>query len=295
MPEPVPFPQCRDCVLGLAKAAAELAAPDDPGRRRRALAAGRLALEQAEAPGMTSPLLANRVLAAVRRASGVDDPYAEFKRREMARARELTGRLGAGAGRGLRPALELAALGNSLDFFKDPDQTLAELEELAGAGLAFYQDDTDRLERAAAGGIGTLVYLTDNAGEIYFDLPLFRELAGRSSRAVLAVKGGPAANDLTRAELRAPGLAGRFERVEDTGCDGVGVDWERASPRFKALLGSAGLVLAKGMANFLTLRGRPLPAPLFFVFKLKCAPMVQDLDAPADSYWALWRPAGATI
>jgi uncharacterized protein with ATP-grasp and redox domains len=47
--------------------------------------------------------------------------------------------------------------------------------------------------------------------------------------------------------------------------------------------------MAKGMANFETIPVGPLTAPVFFLFRVKCEPIRQHLDAPAESFWALWH------
>ena len=103
------------------------------------------------------------------------------------------------------------------------------------------------------------------------------------------VKGGPGLNDLTRAELKAAGLDKRFEAVMDTGTDGIGIDWENVSRAFLDLIASADLVISKGMANFETLYPQDMTAPVFFMFKAKCEPIQNYVQAPADSFLALWK------
>lgn len=140
-----------------------------------------------------------------------------------------------------------------------------------------------------------VLYLSDNAGEIYFDYPLYEYIQKRAKRTVLVVKGGATLNDLTRAELHASKLEERFAEVSDTGTDGVGIDWDRVSQEFLGLLKEADLILSKGMANFESLYPRELVSPVFFLFKAKCQPMQAYLSAPAESFWALWyggKPKG---
>ena len=98
-----------------------------------------------------------------------------------------------------------------------------------------------------------VLYLTDNAGEIYFDMPLYEYLKKHCGRIYLVVKGGPSLNDLTRVELQSQKLIGRFDIVADTGTDGAGIDWDNVSREFIDLVASADLIVSKGMANFETL------------------------------------------
>ena len=290
-----PFPQCTDCLMGLARQAAAQASGDNSNFLSQAEAVTREILSDAEQRGLTSPDAGNRILREVRIRSGVSDPYAEFKAREMAQARKVFSQIKRTLRDDLRSRVNLAVLGNSLDFFTDPEQTLSEIPNQIKKGILFYHDDVDRLERFLSRNVRLVLYLADNAGEIYFDQPLYHYIRERADRVVLVVKGGPSLNDVTRVELRADDLEGRFSEVADTGTDGVGIDWEQVSKEFLDLVGQADLIVAKGMANFESLYPRALSAPVFFLFKAKCRPIQDYLNAPAESYWALWRdgyPAG---
>jgi len=286
------FPGCRQCLEGLARTAAELAAGGDPGLLRRAREAGQRALAQSEGAPLSPPEVANRILRAVRQETGARDPYREFKAREQAAARQAAIQARELMGDSLESLVGLAALGNSLDFFKAPAEAMAEVRASLREGFSLHHNDTPRLERFLAAGRGLALYLTDNAGEIFFDLPLFRRLGRRLEKVVLVVKGGPALNDLTRDDLAAAGLLGEFAQVADTGVEGAGVEWPLVSEEFKALVEQAGLIVAKGMANFESLYPLSLPSPVFHIFRVKCRPMRDYLHAPVNSHWALWRAAG---
>jgi uncharacterized protein with ATP-grasp and redox domains len=289
-----PFPQCMDCLVSLARSAAVLAADGNPRLQAEAEAAAREILEGARGSGLSSPDLANRILRAVGRLSDVPDPYARFKALEMAAAREAFDRTKGVLGEDLRSLASLAVLGNSLDFFKVPEETLSRIPEQLRAGLCFYHDDLDRLDAFLKGRPSRVLYLADNAGEIYFDLPLYDYVRKRCRRTVLVVKGGPAVNDLTRAELKAAGLEGQFDEVADTGTEGAGIDWEHVSAAFLERVSRADLILSKGMANFETLYPRRLSAPAFYLFKVKCRPIQDYIQAPEESYVALWEePTGS--
>ncbi|UCH07975.1 MAG: DUF89 family protein [Deltaproteobacteria bacterium] len=286
-----PSRQCSDCLMGLARQAAAQARGDDSSFLLQTEAVAREILAEAEQKGLTSPDVGNRILREVRIRSGVSDPYVEFKAREMAQARKILSHMKGTLSDDLRSCVNLAALGNSIDFFTDPEQTLSEIPNQIQKGAFFFHDDIDRLEGFLSASPGLVLYLTDNAGEIYFDQPLYEYIQKRAGRTVLVVKGGPSLNDLTRAELRADELEERFNEVADTGTDGVGIDWGRVSKEFLDLVDQADLILAKGMANFESMYPRELSCPVFFLFKVKCQPMQDYLEAPGESYWALWKEA----
>jgi uncharacterized protein with ATP-grasp and redox domains len=275
--------------MGLARQAAAQASGDDSSFLLQTEAAAREILADAEQKGLTSPDVGSRILREVRIRSGVSDPYAEFKAREMAQAQKVFSRIKIAPGDDLRSRASLAVLGNSIDFFTNPDEALSQIPEEIRKDALFFHDDIDRLEGFLSAGPGLVLYLTDNAGEIYFDQLLYEYIQERAGRTVLVVKGGPALNDVTRAELKVSGLDKEFSEVADTGTDAIGIDWKHVSKGFLDLIDQADLVVAKGMANFESMYPRGLRTPVFFVFKAKCRPMQHYLKAPGESYWALWR------
>jgi len=285
-----PFPQCVDCLMSLAKNAAHLAAEGDPDLATKAEATARKILKDVKDTGLSSPQIANRIIKEVQHLTGVSDPYVEFKSQEMAQAQRIFSHVKDSVRSDLRSRVRLAILGNSLDFFKSPEEALAEIPEQVRNGLSLFYDDLDRLESFLAEDPGLVLYLTDNSGEIYFDLPLYEYIRNRSRRTVLVVKGGPSLNDLTRSELRLAGIEDKLGEVADTGTEGAGVDWDHVSKEFLGLVEAADLILAKGMANFETIYPRgELAAAVLFLFKVKCEPVKEYIQAPADSFLALWR------
>jgi uncharacterized protein with ATP-grasp and redox domains len=284
-----PIPQCIDCLLKLAKNTVLLATDDNPGLVEKSDRAARQILADAEVNPTSSPEIANRIIREVRRLTGVPDPYIEFKAREMEQARKLFSQLKANGGETLRSRVSLATLGNTLDFFINPEQALAGIPPQSLNEIPFFRDDIDQLEACLRKAPSMVLYLTDNAGEIYFDGPLHEYIRERSRKIILVVKGGPSLNDLTRAELKTAGLEKRFDPVMDTGTDGAGIDWENASRDFLDLMASADLVISKGMANFETLYPREMAAPVFFLFKVKCEPIQNYIQAPANSFMALCK------
>jgi uncharacterized protein with ATP-grasp and redox domains len=284
-----PFPQCVDCLTSLALKSAELAAGDTPRLKENARSVALEIFEHAKNAGLNSPEVSNRILRKIKQLSGSTDPYTIVKDQEMALAKEIFSRIEDLIKPDLRSLISLAVLGNYLDFFKDADEVLSEIPDQIEHGLSFFYDDVDRLESFLSKTPELVLYLADNAGEIYFDLPLYDYIKERSRRCVLVVKGGASLNDLTRRELQMADLEDRFDEVADTGTDGVGVDWNRVSSEFLNLVNSADLIMSKGMANFETTYPREMATPCFFLLKVKCRPVQDYVQAPMDSHLALWR------
>jgi len=283
------FPECTACLMSLAKNAVRLAAGGNTGLATKAEATAQKLLRNVKYMGLSAPQIANRIIREVRRLTGVSDPYAEFKTQEMAQAQRIFSQSKAYVGSDLRSCVTLAILGNSLDFFETPEKALAGIPDRMQNGLTLFFDDVDRLESFLAKEPGLVLYLTDNSGEIYFDLPLYDYIKNRAGRTVLVVKGGPSLNDLTRAELRSAGIEDMVGEVADTGTEGAGVDWERVSEEFLDLIESADLIVSKGMANFETIYPNQLSPAILFLFKVKCEPIQNYIQAPVGSFLALWR------
>jgi uncharacterized protein with ATP-grasp and redox domains len=284
-----PTPQCADCLMSMAKDVMTLANADHARLIEEADRISRDILADAMAAESSSPQIANRILREMRHLTGIEDPYAEFKSREMAQGRKIFSQLKNNLADNLRSHASLAALGNSLDFFHNSAHALADIPHQFGNGFSFYCDNLDQLETFLAKKPQRILYLTDNAGEIYFDIPLYDYLKQHCRQLYLVVKGGPALNDLTRAELQSANLQDRFDAVADTGTDGAGIDWDHVSMEFLDLFASADLIISKGMANFETLYPKSIPAASFYLFKVKCEPIQNYIQAPVNSFMALWK------
>ncbi len=246
----------------------------------------------------SSPAAANRIIREIKQLTGVSDPYFLFKKRELRQAREIYDTMEGVMGEDLRSRAALAVLGNSLDFFIHPEKSLSSLPETIEAGITFYYDDISRLEHFLSSNPGLVLYFGDNAGEIFFDIPLFRVIRERAKQAILVVKGGPSLNDLTRAEIKSEQLESEFKDLADTGTDGLGIDWDHVSTDFKDLFRSADLIISKGMANFETLYTNDTKTPstdIFFLLKVKCNPISSYLKAPQGSYCAIWQEGNRSL
>ncbi|MEJ2730852.1 MAG: ARMT1-like domain-containing protein [Deltaproteobacteria bacterium] len=268
-----PIPQCIDCLMSLAKSAAAMAGADDAAIVKKAEAVTREILEDAGDNRLSSPQLAGKILREIRRLTGVADPYKQFKAQEMALARKIFSKINSNDSNDLRSCVNLATLGNSLDFFKNPAETLAEIPIQLDTGVSYFYDDIHQLAAFIKKKPQRVLYFSDNAGEIFFDILLYGYIKARAQNAILVVKGGPSINDLTRDEMQFADLDDFFSEVADTGSDGAGVDWDNASNEFLDLVASSDLIIAKGMANFETV----------------CEPIHRLIQAPVGSFVALWK------
>lgn len=289
-----PIPQCIECLESLAKSAIALAGVSDAGMVAKAEASTREILTKAAENRLSSPQLAGKILREIQRLTGVSDPYRQFKTREIALARKIYTQIKSDHSIDLRACAKLAILGNSLDFFKNPAETLAQIPAQLDAGISYFYDDIDRLAAFMEKRPERVLYFTDNAGEIFFDIRLFEYIKARARNTILVVKGGPSINDLTRKEIPFVDRGDLFNEVADTGTDGAGIDWDNVSAEFLDLVASADLIISKGMANFETIYPKPIRPPVFFLFKVKCEPIQRFIQAPVGSFIALWKEGNSS-
>ncbi len=264
-------PECLTCFLNQARLTAQQIT-ENPAEVLAAMqaAAGCFpALLPNQTPVENSRPFVNAVTAYF----GNDDPFRQTKKHYNDLALRFLPMLRAfieAAPDPLAAAVRVAAVGNIMDLslFDKVDMAVA-LEQVQTTTLAI--DHYPRFRQDVAAARRVLV-LGDNAGEIAFDLPLVEQLAGKA--VYYAVKSGPVANDVTRADARQVGMD-RAATVVDIGCALQGAPLNRCSPEFVELFHSADVIIAKGQGNFETLD--EVDANLYFIVKAKCAPVAQTL------------------
>ena len=178
--------------------------------------------------------------------------------------------------------MEVAAKGNAIDFFVDPGTLDRELSGRPNFAI----DDIRKLEGKLRGA-KEILYLADNAAEVFFDMPLVKAL-GRHARVTYAVKEAPVQNDVTLEDLRRAGLGDSFDNIIKAPAT-VGVYPEKASPEFRVVFDRADLVVAKGMGNYETLSELPQRGRLFYIFRAKCGPVARSLGVKVGDYVAMLR------
>lgn len=269
-------PECDRCFLRQARDAARRCGVDAAQRERMVDAVARMLGEMP--PAAAAPIKASRVHALIRELSGNADPYRGAKWEATAHALSLYPRLKALVRAAADPfdtALRLAIAGNIIDLGVAESYDL-EASVTRVLAMPFAVDAAARL-RAALAQACEVLYLGDNAGETVFDRLLIETLP---QRVVYVVKGGPAVNDAMREDATAAGLD-RVCTVVDNGAAILGNILSECSADFLHRFETADLVIAKGMANYESLRG--VRDDLFFLLQVKCAIVAADLGTAEES------------
>lgn len=274
--------ECYPCLANLVRQAAELAT-EDYVLRGKAIDQGLRLLGREFSTDKTSIAVATLLHRVVREVTGNVDPYSHMKEAEVDMAKSLRRGWQTDHEGSLRNRIILAVRGNNIDFFKD----MMQIREGLRLPVEFAIDDTPQLERKLENA-KVILYLADNAGEVFFDLPLVERLEDFAP-VTYAVKGSPVQNDMTLEDLERFGLAEELSRVITTGTDTPGVDMAMASEEFKAEFEAADLVLAKGMGYWETLSELTPEGKVFYLLKAKCKPVADSLGVALNSYVALLR------
>ena len=140
----------------------------------------------------------------------------------------------------------------------------------AGKDLAI--DDINRIYELIKKA-RTVLYLTDNAGEIVFDILLVEQMKNMGLTVVVAVKGGPIINDATIEDAEVSGMSRIADKIITTGTDAVGFALKEFSQDFLNVYNSVDIVFAKGMGYAETLTEYRLEKPHFLLFRTKCNPV----------------------
>lgn len=167
-------------------------------------------------------------------------------------------------------ALQFAVLGNYLDFSALQGKlSFEDLEKMLSSALEMdLSKDTYRQFQADLQKGKSLLYITDNAGEIVFDRVLAQQLkkAYPHLEITFMVRGGPMSNDATKEDAAVAGI--EFP-VIDTGAALGGYLEEFVSEDAKKAFHSADVIIAKGMGNTESMLG--CGKNVYYAFLVKCA------------------------
>ena len=277
---------CLPCLSRNALAIAEKITPD-PALRQAIVRAGFRHLAGAEL-SQPPPYHAWRLQELAQKLTNhaCPDPYIAVKDSSTRLAQQLLGELPKipnYAPGSFESRLRLAIAGNILDFGIFVNLDIA--KALETVKLAFDKPvDSQAVARLQARmeAAQSILYILDNCGEAVFDRVF---LEPYRAKITLAVRGRPAINDVTMAELKASGLE-HFTHAVVANASGVpGTLLSLAGAEFNRAFNAADLVIAKGQGNFETLN--ETRHPIAYLFMVKCPVIAELLGAHLESLQVL--------
>ncbi len=217
----------------------------------------------------------------------MDDPYRAAKDSHNALAAALISSIRRRITTSFDPltmAVRYAITGNIIDLGAKNGIGFGDIyAELQSAHMQPIFGDMEAFKKAISKA-QTILYLADNAGEIFFDRLLIEQLSG--GKVTLAVRGAPVINDATRFDALAAGLEEIVEII-DNGSDAPGTLLDDCSPEFQRRFDAADLIIAKGQGNFETLSNDA--HNIFFLHKTKCPIISAHTGFSVGSYVAANR------
>jgi len=273
---------CYPCILDRAKFECDMVFSEEEEKRA---AVEELLDYMACHKGGVSALVGTERERIIKRRSNNPDPYRKFKDESNRVARDLlpvAEQFYEKADDKIEALIRIAAAANSMEFgVKGHDYDNSTFAGVFSETLneKLYGDIKKIKERLES--FGNVFYLTDNSGEVVFDLFLIGRLKKMGKRIVVGSKSEPVLNDVTVRELEAMSDVD----VIATG-DVVGTALDSLSDRARSLLLDPGwLILSKGMGNYETISEyeKMLAGRLIYLMRAKCEPVAAAVGVPRGS------------
>lgn len=227
------------------------------------------------------PALARLIHKRIREISGIADPYKEAKRKFNALASSMIEGLKIQINRSPNPlhsAVKLAIAGNIIDSGAKTGLSEKDITDTVNSVFSeTVMGDIDEFIKNALKA-KHILFLADNAGEIFFDSLLIEKLG--HPNIILAVRGYPVINDATIEDAAAAGLH-KIVNIIENGSDAPGTVLEECSDEFRKYFTEADLVIAKGQGNYETLCDEK--KNIYFLLKIKCPVIAEHTGFPVGS------------
>jgi damage-control phosphatase, subfamily I len=270
------YEECIPCVDRQLIKLAEMLS-DDPAMQRRIRDAGKQAFDH-EDMNCPPPYFAQKVHRAIRKISGVADPYADLKRQYNHKALNYVPRLKKmilESDNRFRQAVLISLAGNIIDFGAGSDFKLMDTI-LRVLGEDPVVDEITDLENAISKA-HKILFIGDNAGETVMDRLLIEEIS-TAKDICYSVRGGPILNDATIEDAMVVGLD-RYAKLLSNGSDAPGIILDDCSTAFRREFENADLIIAKGMGNYESL-SEICDSRLFFILLIKCKLVARHIGYP---------------
>jgi len=221
----------------------------------------------------------------LKRRSGMIDPHEHVKRRSNEVAKELLPvaiDFFSSHHDGIEALVRIAAAANSMEYgvrgySYDDAAFKADFMRVLRERLNWDRD----LILSAIRERDRIVYLTDNAGEVFFDAFVVKELSEMGKEVVVSPKSAAVINDATVNDWKE---AAEYVGVEDvemipSGAS-IGVSREDASAEFLRVFNNDDyLVIAKGMGNYESISEfeTEFRQRLIYILRAKCMPVAESI------------------
>jgi uncharacterized protein with ATP-grasp and redox domains len=174
--------------------------------------------------------------------------------------------LAAIVGNGVEAAVPLETHSDTVGYLTEP------LSDGMKRGLAI--DEFEKFEETLKTA-NTILYLTDNCGEIALDALLIESIAEMGKTIVISPKEKPILNEATVDDVEEMGL-GQYGAIIPHTRDTIGLTMESMAEGFIEVWDNADLIIAKGIGYYETLFG--VRENIAFLLKAVCEPIARSLN-----------------
>jgi hypothetical protein len=228
------------------------------------------------------PVFSQKIYKVIEEVTGNSDPYKKEKTEQNKKAMKMINDLKNDYNDTkdkLYWAMRLSLAGNSIDCGVGlPKEIEKDIKNLMNTPCIIddYIKMCDFLEKSKS-----VLFLTDNTGEIAFDKVLIEEILKgfRNIDLIVAVKSGSIINDATMEDakfVRIDKLAKVIENI-----DYPGAPLFLSTDKFKKIFHKADLIISKGQGNYETLEEEP--QRFVFLLKVKCTPVAKHIGVNVGS------------
>ncbi len=226
------------------------------------------------------PKLSREIHKIIREVTGSKDPYRQVKNTSNEIAKKKYSHLKEIVSESNDPllmAVKLSIVGNVIDFGTtnrfDVNSMIdnAIKQEIDASSYLQFTQTLDQSE--------TILFLADNAGEIFYDRLLLEELIKKQKQITYVVKANPIINDALTEDAKFAGID-RYAKV--IACDSgqnlssPGILLSYASEQFLKIFESSDMILSKGQGNYEGLS--EINRDIYFMLVVKCPLVAQDIE-----------------
>lgn len=235
----------------------------------------------------TAPMIAEEMQGYIKKVSGVSDPYAEIKKRNLDSVFKLLSLVKkeiAAAEDPLLAALLMSAMGNSIDAGVSLNVNIKDnIERALKESFAHsdYQQFLGELKEA-----DELLFIADNTGEAVFDKLLLKKIKEEYDlKITYSVRETAVLNDITAEGALELGID-QYAEIIKSGSKAPGMIMDSASKEFLKHYQKADLVISKGQGNLESLYG--IESGIYFLLKAKCEVIAEFLNVNEGDFIFLY-------
>ena len=222
-----------------------------------------------------------------------EDPYKEFKMKANKVAMNFlpfVERFISKQGDRFRAAVIASIIGNNFDYGVMGHEVHEIIEDLRNYFLRMFEkglavDDVDEIKKLISGRV---VYITDNAGEIFFDKLLIREIKKNNERLSVVAREKPIISDATIEDVKLAGINEIADEILSNGST-IGIIEDELPETTLQRFEEADLIIAKGMGNYECLSESRFVVA--FLLTAKCEPVAKNIGVEVGDMVAMlkWR------